>query len=107
MLLNLYGQLIIPQNVAVQTIKVQLWDKDLISDDFLGDSMLDFEGKFSILVSLTDAGESNPEFYLKILASDTLIFTSLIHKPKELLERNEVTEFIENSSYDMGLIQIG
>jgi hypothetical protein len=106
MLFNVYGKVEISDANISAAVSVQLWDKDLLADDFLGESIIDDDGKFTILASLADAGESTPELYVKIFSAGKLKFTSQAVKVSGLLKRNKATGFIEQSSYDLGIFSI-
>ena len=101
-LFNVYGVIEFNKNSNYKNVTVQLWDKDILSDDFLGESIIDDEGKFTILASLTEAGEANPELYLKVLISGVLKFTSQAKKVKGLNKHDKATGFVEQSSYNLG-----
>lgn len=52
-------------------LQVQAFDKDLFSDDFLGEATTDDEGRFDIGFTdadFKDAVESQPDIYLTVLA---------------------------------------
>ena len=53
----------------VAGLRVQAFDKDLFSDDFLGDTTTDAEGSFEIRFTdadFKDAVESQPDLYLTV-----------------------------------------
>jgi hypothetical protein len=106
MFFNVHGKIEIIDQKSASEIKVQLWDKDLLSDDMLGEAIVDNDGKFSILASMTETGESSPELYVKIFSSGKLITTTKPNEVSGLLSRNEITGFVEQSSYDIGIITI-
>ena len=85
-------------------IIIECWDKDIIADDKLGETIPDNNGHFSLLLALSDSGEAYPELYFKVIADGKIIFTSKIYETKGLLEKNEVTGFIEQTTIDLQCI---
>jgi hypothetical protein len=57
-----------------------------------------------MLVALSDSGEAYPELYFKVMNGNDVLFTSTIYETKGLLDKNEVTGFIERSTLDLGCI---
>jgi hypothetical protein len=91
-----------PQSIG--SLSVVCWDKDFLTDDKLGESIPDATGHFSMLVALSDSGEAYPELYFKVMNGNDVLFTSTIYETKGLLDKNEVTGFIERSALDLGYI---
>lgn len=55
-------------------LRVQAFDKDLLSDDFLGETVTDDEGRFEIRFTdddFKDLTESRPDLYLCVFAPDS------------------------------------
>jgi carotenoid cleavage dioxygenase len=53
----------------IQGLRVRAYDKDLIFDDKLGDTLTDAEGKFEIRFTeaqFRDFGETSPDLYIRI-----------------------------------------
>ena len=86
------------------TLTIECWDKDILADDKLGETIPDNNGHFSMLLALSDSGEAYPELYFKVIADGKIIFTSKIYETKGLLDKNEVTGFIEQTTIDLQCI---
>jgi len=67
---------------------VQAFDKDVVSDDFLGESTTDEAGRFEIRFTdadFKDALESQPDIYLVVLAPDT---AQPVHDTRHAIRRD-------------------
>jgi hypothetical protein len=88
----------------IENVSVDCWDNDIFFDDKLGEAFPDSTGKFSLLVALSDTGETNPDLYFRIKAGVDILYTSNVFQTNGLLEKNIITGFIENSTIDVGCI---
>jgi hypothetical protein len=57
--------------VGADGVSVRVYDEDTFSDDFLGSDATDAYGWFSISISTGDAGENNPDLYVKFESANT------------------------------------
>jgi hypothetical protein len=85
-------------------IHAQCWDKDLLSDDNMGEVLVDQDGNFEFLISLVESGESHPEIFIKLVSKGDVIFTSKIFNTDEYFIRNKATGFVEKTTIDLGTI---
>ena len=85
-------------------IHAQCWDKDLLADDKLGEALVNQDGNFEFLLSLSESGETHPEIFIKLLSKGEVIFTSKIYHTDEYFIRNKATGFIEKTTIDLGSI---
>ena len=91
--------------------KVKLFDKDLITDDFLGETYLHSEGKvhFRINPSLFRTNdnplEEKPDLYLLVLKDDVEIFKSPV-APNIKFDKEGNFNFIDGEWIDMGTFLI-
>jgi hypothetical protein len=85
---------------------VKLYDKDVFSDDFLGEAQPDEEGKIAItfnpsLISSADSPfETEPDFYFVLLRNDTLVFKSKVMEDVNLKAANFDTK--DGLHFDLG-----
>lgn len=92
----------LPSHTA--SLNIVCWDKDILADDKLGETTIDGDGQFSFLLALSDSGEVYPELYFKVMYGDEELFTSSIYDTRGLLDKNEITGFIEQTTLDLGCI---
>lgn len=77
---NISGQLVNKANVPLSNFRIEAWDKDLLFDDFVGESIIDSDGRFEI--SFTEARykelffDTKPDLYFKIYHEDRMIHST-------------------------------
>ena len=80
-----------PTGAPLAGLRVQAFDKDVVSDDFLGDTDTNAEGRFEIRFTdadFRDAVEARPDLYLKVF----LASGELIHDTSYAIRRNASDE---------------
>jgi len=65
---------------GIKGLRIEAWDKDLVFDDFVGDSTSDGEGNFRITFT-TDRfkelfNDLEPDLYFKIYAGDKFVHST-------------------------------
>jgi len=77
----------------LQGLRVRAYDKDLIFDDKLGDTLTDAAGKFDISYTeahFRDHGETEPDLYIRIYDNSG---KKLLYTTEKAVRRNaEITE---------------
>ncbi len=74
------GQLVNKANKPLPNLRIEAWDKDLLFDDFVGESISDSDGRFEI--SFTEAHyrelffDTRPDLYFKIYTNDSMIHST-------------------------------
>ena len=80
----------------IQGLRVRAFDKDLIFDDKLGDTLTDAQGKFEIRFTeaqFRDFGETSPDIYIRIYDASG---KKLLHTTEKAVRRDAlVREYFE------------
>jgi len=88
-------------------LRVELWDVDLLKDDKLETKNLTETGQIEFLFTTSETGEFNPELQLRIFEEDGKeLYKSIVNNEINSIEINNVTGFRENTTVDLGIIEI-
>lgn len=88
------------------SIHVKLFDSDIIKDDYLGNMILDQEGRGTIKITRSDInsfdspGERFPDIYFEVFKGDELIFKSKIFQNLHIEESDHQDN--EGIHFDLG-----
>lgn len=91
---------------------VKIFDKDLLSDDLLGEASLDNDGTIHLLTDLDKASsidtplEFKPDVYFVVYYKNKKIFKSKVFYDVDFLEINKVTKKRENLTRFFGEFKV-
>ena len=92
----------------ISGLEVELWDRDIIGDDYLGHSITDKEGNFEILYDPADAGLGDkPDFELKIF--DPPVKSIIKGEPgfkRQIIEVIKGANNVKDPAFNMGTIEL-
>ena len=92
--------------------KVWLYDKDIVTDDKLGEGTLDDEGRVEIACDLSDAssidspGEKKPDLYFILLKKGHEIYRSKVFKDSEPFVKDPFTGKKKGVTLYLGTFEI-
>jgi hypothetical protein len=91
---------------------VKLFDKDIIDDDFLGQSRIQEDGSVSIsfvpsdFSSLDSPGEKYPDLYFTVYKYGKLVYKSTVLKNVDF-NRYAISDPLKGLTFDLGTFVIG
>lgn len=99
--------------VTGNDVRVQIFDRDLLHDDLLGECGVDANGAGEVvfnlgLVSSVDSpGETDPDVYLVVTRNGTPVFKSHVIADIDFLSRHPVTGMAGSLTKDLGVFVVG
>lgn len=92
---------------------VQLYDKDLLFDEKMGEARLDERGRAEFSCELADASslddllETKPDLYVVLFEYGKEIFRSPVKKNVDFLKRDPVSNERNQLTQDLGTFRVG
>ncbi len=95
-------------STPIQGLEVELWDRDIIGDDYLGKGITDINGEFKIYYDPKDAGlGDNPDFELKIFDPPVAaIINGEKRFKRQIIEVIKGPNNVKTEAYDFHTIQL-
>lgn len=98
--------------VTGEAYRVEVYDKDVVSDDCLGKGTLNADGVFELLTDLDKAvssdspGETRPDLMFLLFNEHGVIYQSEVFRNIEFLERDDVSGGRSGLTHDFGPFQV-
>ena len=92
-------------------MKIELYDKDLLDDDLLGDAYIKSDGSAEILFALGDTKspddlfiEYKPDLYFNLLLNDEILYTSDVRKNIHFTKVDDIAGLEFSTTYGFNVV---